>query len=147
VITIRAASEVDAPAITELLAQLGYPSSVASIPSRLAKLHAEGSVVLVASNDRQEIVGLGSAVSHAAVHTDTPIAYIIALVTDEKSRGQGVGRRMVHALEEWARELGCARLSVTSGEHRSDAHAFYSQCGFPYTGRRFTKNLVATGEP
>ena len=141
--TVRAAQPSDAPAIAALLAQLGYPSSVESVPSRLAKLHGEGNVVVVASNAREEIVGLASAVSFAVIHTDTPVAYIIALVTDEKVRGQGIGRQMVRGLEEWARDRGCPRLSVTSGEHRHDAHAFYSRSGYPRTGRRFTKNLEA----
>lgn len=141
--TIRAARESDAPAMAELLAQLGYPSSVASIPMRLAKLHTEGGVVLVAVSGRREVVGVASAVSYAALHTDTPVAYITALVTNENVRGRGVGRRMVSALEQWAHDRGCPRLSVTSGEHRMDAHAFYSQCGFSLTGRRFTKNFEA----
>lgn len=141
--TIRAAREGDATAIAELLAQLGYPSSVASVPMRLAKLQAEGSVVLVAVNDRDEAVGVASAISYAALHTDTPVAYITALVTSENARGRGIGRRMASALEQWAHDRGCPRLSVTSGEHRLDAHAFYHQCGFSLTGRRFTKNLDA----
>jgi GNAT superfamily N-acetyltransferase len=141
--TIRAAREADAPAIAELLAQLGYPSSVASVPVRLAKLQAEGGAVLVAVDDHDEVLGLASAVSFAAIHTDTPVAYIIALVTNESVRRQGIGRRLANALELWARERGCPRLSVTSGEHRIDAHSFYTECGFPYTGRRFTKNLNA----
>lgn len=141
--TIRAARDSDAPAIAELLAQLGYPSTVASVSMRLAKLQAEGSIVVVAGNDRHEIVGVASAVSYAALHTDTPVAYITALVTNEDVRRAGVGRRMVIALEQWALDRGCTRLSVTSGEHRIDAHAFYDQCGFSLTGRRLTKNLDA----
>jgi GNAT superfamily N-acetyltransferase len=52
-----------------------------------------------------------------------------------------VGRALVNAIEQWARERGADRLSVTSAEHRSGAHAFYPACGFPYTGRRFSKSL------
>lgn len=139
--TIRAARDVDASAIARLLAQLGYPTSVASIPSRLAQLQAESAAVLVAVSEDHGVVGLASAVSFAAIHTDTPVAYITALVTDERVRGQGIGRTMVASLEQWARERGCPHLSVTSGEQRHDAHSFYSQCGFPYSGRRFTKTF------
>lgn len=141
--SIRAARDVDASAIAGLLAQLGYPASVASIPSRLARLHTESATVLVAVSEQQGVVGLASAVSFAAMHTDTPVVYITALVIDERVRGQGIGRAMVVSLEQWARERGCPRLSVTSGEQRHEAHSFYSQCGFPYTGRRFTKALDA----
>ena len=69
------------------------------------------------------------------------LAYITSLVIAETHRKQGVGRRLLEAIEQWASERGCARISVTSAEHRSTAHAFYPKCGFPYTGRRFTKHL------
>lgn len=141
--TTRAPRDTDAPAIAELLAQLGYPVAPASVPGRLAKLQTADNIVLVAVNDRDEVIGLGSAVAFAALHTDTPVAYITALVTNESVRGYGIGRRMISALELWARERGCPRLSVTSGEHRFDAHSFYTRCGFPQTGRRFTKGLDA----
>jgi hypothetical protein len=35
-----------------------------------------------------------------------------------------------------------AGLSVTSAEHRADAHAFYPRCGLPYTGRRFAAPIA-----
>jgi len=45
---------------------------------------------------------------------------------------------LVAAAMDWARQHRCVRLSVTSAERRSNAHAFYVACGLPYTGRRFT---------
>ena len=48
---------------------------------------------------------------------------------------------LVEAAEGWAVRAGCVRLTVTSAEHRADAHAFYPACGIPYTGRRFARAL------
>jgi GNAT superfamily N-acetyltransferase len=69
------------------------------------------------------------------------VAYITALVTAAAARGRGVGRALVAEAVEWARREGCVRISVTSAEHRADAHAFYPACGLPYTGRRFGTTL------
>jgi GNAT superfamily N-acetyltransferase len=139
--TVRPATHADAPAIAALLDQLGYPTSPEAIPTRLAALDAQGGIVFVALTEQACIVGLASGARHATLHADGEVAYITALVADANARRRGVGRTLVVALERWAAAHGCSRLSVTSAEHRADAHAFYPQCGFPYTGRRFTKKL------
>src|SRR5258708_30047080 len=126
-----------------LLTQLGYPTPADLLPNRVAAIEGEGGVVFVAGDDTGKIVGLGSGARHATLHAGAQVAYITALVTVAEARGHGVGRALVAAIEAWARELGCTRLSVTSAEHRADAHAFYPRCGLPYSGRRFTKNIDA----
>jgi GNAT superfamily N-acetyltransferase len=140
--TARVATPQDAPAIADLLGQLGYPTSAESVPARLAALNAQGGVVIVAVAEQARVVGFASGARHATIHADGEVAYVTALVTDAKARRQGVGRALLAALEQWALMHGCSRLSVTSAEHRADAHAFYPRCGFPYTGRRFTKRLT-----
>jgi GNAT superfamily N-acetyltransferase len=142
-IDIRRATAADAPAMAALLAQLGYPTTADVLPHRLAAIDREGGVAFVAIDDSQRIVGLVSGARLATLHAGERVAYITALVTAAEARGQGVGRTLVAAIEHWAREAGCTRLSVTSAEHRADAHAFYPRCGFPYSGRRFSKSLDA----
>jgi GNAT superfamily N-acetyltransferase len=127
--------------LARLLVQLGYETAPASIPARLHALEAEGSVAFVAVADDDRIVGAASGAMFATLHADRPTAYITALVADQATRRAGVGRQLIAALEDWARDGGCHRLSVTSAEHRADAHVFYPSCGFPYTGRRFSKPL------
>lgn len=124
-----------------LLAELGYPVQARELPSRLSAVESEGSTVVLAVDENDTPLGLAQVAKHSTIHADAPVAYITALVTNEAARGRGVGRALVNAAEAWAREKGCVRLSVTSAEHRSDAHAFYPKCGMPYTGRRFSKAL------
>jgi GNAT superfamily N-acetyltransferase len=42
-----------------------------------------------------------------------------------------------------ARELGCARLTLTTHLRRAEAHAFYERLGFEFTGRRYVRMLDA----
>lgn len=140
-LTIRPAAATDAEHLATLLAQLGYEASPESVPARLQSLGADGGIALVAVTEEGRVVGAASAAKHSTLHADHPTGYITALVTDETFRRHGVGRQLVAALEQWARDSGCHRLSVTSAERRADAHAFYPSCGFPYSGRRFTKPL------
>jgi GNAT superfamily N-acetyltransferase len=138
---IRSATGDDAEVMAGLLAELGYPTSASALPKRMRAVESEGGAVFLAVNSDGAVLGLMSVASHSTIHADTPVAYITALVTSAAARGQGVGRAMVSAAEQWARAKGCVRLSVTSAEHRADAHAFYPRCGMPYSGRRFTKTL------
>jgi GNAT superfamily N-acetyltransferase len=139
---IRSATSEDAEVIAVLLAELGYPTSASALPKRLQAVESEGGAVFLAVNSDGIALGLTSVARHATIHADAPVAYITALVTGAAARGQGIGRAMVSAAEQWAREQGCVRLSVTSAEHRADAHAFYPRCGMPYSGRRFSKTLA-----
>ncbi|MEO5816274.1 MAG: GNAT family N-acetyltransferase [Gemmatimonadaceae bacterium] len=140
---VRRATPADAPAMAQLLAQLGYPSAPDVLPSRIEAIEREGGAVFVACRSDGSVIGLASAARHATLHAGAQVAYITALVTSDQARGQGVGRSLVATIERWARECGCTRLSVTSAEHRADAHAFYPRCGMPYNGRRFSRQLDA----
>ena len=140
---IRSATSEDADAMAGLLAELEYPTPAGALPARLRAVEAEGGAVFLAVGPDGAALGLMSVASHSTIHAEAPVAYITALVTSAAARGKGVGRAMVSAAEQWAREKGCVRISVTSAEHRADAHAFYPRCGMPYSGRRFSKTLSA----
>ena len=53
------------------------------------------------------------------------------------------GRRLVAEAEEFAWNNGCARIEITSGDHRPDAHAFYEAIGYFQDSRRFVKKRPA----
>ena len=140
---IRPARPEDAPALTRLDVQLGYPkgNEPELLPERLARIKALGDELLVAEQDDGTVVGLAGLHLVHVMHYAKPLGYITSFVTDASVRRQGVGRKLLEAATEWARAKGCYRLSLTSAEHRTDAHAFYPATGFPMTGRRFSKNL------
>jgi GNAT superfamily N-acetyltransferase len=141
---VRNATRADAPAMAQLLGELGYPTDAEVVPARLSAVESAGGNTFLVLGADDRVVGLASVARLAALHVDAPVCYITALVAAQDSRGQGVGRLLVSAAEGWARAHGCVRLSVTSAEHRADAHAFYPRCGLPYTGRRFTKSLTSS---
>ena len=140
-IALRNANRSDAAVMAALLAELGHPVSAADLPSRMDAVIAEGGAVLLAVEDSGEVLGLMSLARHVVIHAPGPVAYITALVTANAARRRGVGQMFVAAAKEWARERGCVRLTVTSAEHRADAHAFYPACGMPYNGRRFSTTI------
>jgi GNAT superfamily N-acetyltransferase len=140
---LREATSADASVVAALLTELGHPTDAAEVPERMAAVRSEGGTALLAVTDGGEPLGLMCLARHVALHAPGPIAYITALVTTSAARRRGVGRAFVDAAKEWALRERCVRISVTSGEHRADAHAFYPACGLPYTGRRFSASLEA----
>lgn len=146
-VRLRDATADDASGIAVLLGELGYPADPRDVPSRLSKVLNEGGTVTVAVDSMGALLGVMALTRHAALHSNAPAAYITALVTAHSARRRGVGRMLVEEAKRWARQKGCNRLTLTSAEHRSDAHAFYPSCGLPYTGRRFATPISDLENP
>lgn len=139
---IRPAVASDAPILSELLTQLGYPCSPAEIPARLdAFARFPQAVALVATNGYGEVVGLITSHIVSSIHDNDPVAWLTTLVVLEDARGAGVGSALVKHIEEWASRNGAKRLSVTSALHREETHAFYEKRDYQRTGVRFGKRL------
>jgi GNAT superfamily N-acetyltransferase len=57
-------------------------------------------------------------------------AQIEAVRVAAGQRGEGIGRKMIEAAIEMARERGCAFVQLTTDKTRKDAHRFYEGLGF-----------------
>ena len=138
---VRPAAPDDAPALSPLLAELGYPLSASELRGNVERLdRCATDRVFVAESDGA-LLGVLALHAMPLLHHTHDVAWISALVVTTRARGRGVGRALVAAAERSARELGCARIAVTSAERRADAHAFYARLGYEHTGRRFVKSL------
>ncbi|MBM3617364.1 MAG: GNAT family N-acetyltransferase [Alphaproteobacteria bacterium] len=63
------------------------------------------------------------------------------VVTDESLRGQGIGKKLIHWIEDWARARGLSFAVLDSYAHNSDSHRFYFREGYIIRGFHFTKDL------
>lgn len=62
-------------------------------------------------------------------------------VVDETIRASGVGAQVLDYLENYAREQGCAYLSLDSGTFRTRAHKFYYMNNYIADCFHFSKKL------
>jgi GNAT superfamily N-acetyltransferase len=138
---IRSAAAADAPTIAALLGELGYPADARSVAARLAPLLPRGDMAILVAELEGAVVGLGSVFLLPVLHENGARAMITALVVSESTRRRGVGRLLVRSLQAFARENGCTRIIVTTANHRADAHQFYEDIGFSWTGRRYGSTL------
>lgn len=67
--------------------------------------------------------------------------YVDDLVTDETQRSRGVGRTLLHHLQDVARKAGCEQFTLDSGTHREQAHKFYFREGMVIASFNFKKPL------
>ncbi|MGA7200861.1 MAG: GNAT family N-acetyltransferase [Candidatus Cybelea sp.] len=124
---MRSARPGDAEAIAALMAQLGYDVPAAAVIARLQHL-GERRDVFVAT-DGERVVGWAAlAIDEAFVEGFG--AYLEGLVVDEAARNRGIGVALLEAVEDRARERGCAEVRVQSNVLRERAHSFYGRNGY-----------------
>ena len=62
--------------------------------------------------------------------------FIENVITDEKYRRKGIGKKLMKMAVEYARENNCYKIVLISGMKRKEAHLFYESCGFDGNSKR-----------
>ena len=136
---IREANSTDD--LSDLLTQLGYPTTKEVAKSRLAKILTSDGAAFVAEEDGKLAgfihVDAGFGIEHDA------FARIRALVVDERQRNRKLGEQLVARGEQWARERGLKIVVVISNVVRERARKFYERNGYTVvkTSNVFEKRL------
>lgn len=66
-----------------------------------------------------------------------PFGFMEDVFVDESLRGQGIGSKIVLALIDKAREIGCYKLICTSRYENKKVHELYLKLGFKDRGNEF----------
>jgi GNAT superfamily N-acetyltransferase len=126
---IREAQLADATRMAVLSGTLGYPASAQTMEQRLTRvLKLETHSVFVAERNG-EVVGW----THGAEREMLELGCrgeICGLVVAENQRGRGVGRRLIEAVENWARDRSLQDIFVRSNVVRAESHPFYERIGY-----------------
>ncbi|WP_202843301.1 GNAT family N-acetyltransferase [Luteimonas saliphila] len=138
---LRSAGLIDADDVATLLSELGYPCDLKDAARRIRTILDNDRQALVVARVGGTVSGLIALDFMYYLPLDTLTCRITALVVTPSARGQGLGRQLLREAERRARAGGAARLELTSGSQRSDAHAFYKACGFSDGTVRFVKRL------
>ena len=62
--------------------------------------------------------------------------YFGMLSVDPSRQGEGLGRRLIDAAEEWCRTAGCAEMEIEVVSLRTELPPFYQRLGYVLTGTR-----------
>lgn len=141
---IRFAKPSDAPAILNLLRQVGKVHADGrpdifragaqkySASQILAMLDDPTQPIFIAA-EGDSVLGYGICQIHAyekdPVMTDRTELYLDDLCVDETTRGKGVGKALYNAIRLYARQRGCHSVSLNVWSCNETAHKFYVNLG------------------
>ncbi|BDU15449.1 GNAT family N-acetyltransferase [Lysobacter auxotrophicus] len=138
---VRQAELGDASDVARLLGELGYPCSRDEAAERIAVVRHDPRQHLLLAEIDGDASGLISLYTLYSVVHGYEVARITGLVVMPEEQGKGVGRRLLREVESICRRYGVRRIEVTSNASRTEAHAFYRQCGYIDRSLRFVKAL------
>lgn len=115
-------------AFQRLVPQLTDNNPPPSLDHLTALVRDSSSTLMVARNDRGEIVG---ALTLTIYRVPTGIRSIIEdVIVDISARGQGIGDALMRYAIDLAREKGAKNISLTSNPMRVAANKLYLRVGF-----------------
>jgi GNAT superfamily N-acetyltransferase len=133
---IRPATPADLDALVRLLhvlfsIEVDFRPDPARQRRGLALLLADPqrAAVLVAERSGA-VIGMATAQLVISTAEGGPSALVEDVVVDERERGTGVGRRLLDALEAWARGQGATRLQLLADRENAPALRFYERLGW-----------------
>jgi GNAT superfamily N-acetyltransferase len=137
---LRRARLEDAAEIARLMTELGYPIEAAEILPRLqALLVHPDHLFTVTAGPKDHLSGMIMA-EHRALLLFGSQVEIMGLSVGADARRMGVGRALVKAVEDWARQFGSHKIVVRSNVLRPESHPFYEKIGYE---RKKTQHLYA----
>ncbi|NQD37588.1 GNAT family N-acetyltransferase [Permianibacter sp. IMCC34836] len=141
VVRVRVAVVADAESVARLLTELGYPTEPATAAGLIAAASADEQQTVLVIDVGGQVSGLAALVTFFYFHQGKRIARLSSLVVSDAVRGQGLGRRLLRAAEDWAKARDCAQIELTSSSKRERAHAFYQREGYTQSSYRFVRDL------
>ena len=140
-LAIRTVALADAEEIARLVSDLGYRSSRDQMHRRLETILNDDDYHTLVACEAGAIVGFIGTRRGPLYEDDGLYGQLMALAVAPGYQRRGIGRMLMRSAESTLVERGVTVLVVTSGNHRAGAHAFYEDCGYSFTGRRYKKVL------
>ena len=142
-IKIRTIQAEDFTDLSELMSELGYPTTLEELTKRfnLLQNHVDYET-LVAVKDNQ-VIGFAGMCKALAYEFSGVYVRILAFIISSKHRKQGIRKMLLKACEEWAIQQGAHAITLNSGnrEERQTAHYFYTSNGYVGKSTGFSKKM------
>ncbi|OAK68455.1 GNAT family N-acetyltransferase [Lederbergia galactosidilytica] len=140
---IREATVNDIEALTSLMEQLGYPTTIKSMRIRMNNIESSSGYHTLLASYEGKIVGMIGLVKGYYYEMDGSYIRTVAFVVDVDFRGRGIGKKLLEEAEDWARRMGATGIGLNSGNRpeRLNAHKLYKNMGYIEKSIGFAKSL------
>jgi GNAT superfamily N-acetyltransferase len=136
---IRRAAVGDAGEVAVLAAELAQSFAFSAESFRVsypALLADDGACLLLALNGNDS-VGYLLGFCHLTFYANGPVGWVEEIVVRGDDRGQGIGRALMSAFEQWAAAQGCALVALATRR----AAPFYRALGYEDSATYFRKMI------
>jgi GNAT superfamily N-acetyltransferase len=111
----------------------GHPLPESVRASLVPGLREQTAVVIFLAYDGTDPVGIATCFRGFSTFAARPLINIHDLAVLPSHRGKGIGRRLLEAVEQKARTLGCCKVTLEVQEGNRRARHVYEKAGFAQT--------------
>lgn len=125
--------------------ELGYDVDLDIVKKQIKKLtnNNKHHIIIGFENEQtRKIIGFVHAELYESLYMDIGLN-ILGLAVDSNFQGQGIGKKLMSSIEEYAFKNNISYIRLNSNVHRSEAHKFYESIGYvcDKTQKRLIKKL------
>lgn len=125
--------------------ELGYDVDLDIVKKQIEKLTTDNkhNIIIGFENEQtRKIIGFVHAELYESLYMDTGLN-ILGLAVDSNFQGQGIGKKLMGAIEDYALKNNISFIRLNSNVRRIEAHKFYESIGYicDKTQKRLIKKL------
>lgn len=125
--------------------ELGYDVNLNIVKKQIKKLTEDSlhHIIIGYENEQtRKIIGFVYAELYESLYMDTGLN-ILGLAVDSDFQGQGIGKKLMSSIEEYALKNNISYIRLNSNVRRTEAHRFYESIGYvcDKTQKRLIKKL------
>lgn len=125
--------------------ELGYDVNLDIVKKQIRKLTNDNkhNIIIGFENEQtRKIIGFVHAELYESLYMDTGLN-ILGLAVDSNFQGQGIGKKLMSSIEDYALKNNISYIRLNSSVRRIDAHKFYESIGYvcDKTQKRLIKKL------
>ena len=125
--------------------ELGYDVNLDIVRKQIRKLTNDNkhNIIIGFENEQtRKIIGFVHAELYESLYMDTGLN-ILGLAVNSNFQGQGIGKKLMSAIEDYALKNNISYIRLNSNVRRIEAHKFYESIGYvcDKTQKRLIKKL------
>lgn len=125
--------------------ELGYDVDLDIVKKQIEKLTNDNKHIIIIGFENEQtrkIVGFVHTELYESLYMDTGLN-ILGLAVDSNFQGQGIGKKLMSAIEDYALKNNISFIRLNSNVRRVEAHKFYESIGYicDKTQKRLIKKL------